>query len=108
MSRAPSRVSALPVFETPPARIKRFHSILHANPGASAPAQCKRLELALQGGPVCTQDAHHLGIIDVRARKRQLIRGGRNILTLWHRVEVETGAMHAVGVYVMQRCKAAA
>lgn len=103
MIRAPRRVSALPLYSTPSHRIKAFRVILEEHPGTSVPTQCKRLELALLGGPVCTQDAHHLGVIDIRARKRNLLKSGRNIATIWHRVEVETGAQHAVGVYVLAR-----
>ncbi|MDC8772329.1 helix-turn-helix domain-containing protein [Paucibacter sp. hw8] len=55
-------------------------------------------------GHVTTFEASRcLDIYDPRARKLEIVKSGREVLTQWRRVETESGKAHRIGVYSLAR-----
>lgn len=86
-------------------RIAALHAIRDRHRGDTSSTQAARLLEALQTlQHVTTYEAsRHLDLYDPRARKLNLVRAGHRIVTSWRQVETESGELHRVGVYTLQR-----
>ena len=86
-------------------RIAALHAIRDKYRGDTSSAQAARLLEALQTlQHVTTYEAsRHLDLYDPRARKLNLVKAGHCIMTSWRQVETESGQLHRVGVYTLQR-----
>lgn len=92
-------------FKTPARRIAALHAIRDKHRGDTSSTQAARLLEALQAlQHVTTYEAsRHLDLYDPRARKLNLVKAGHRIVTSWRKVETESGQLHRVGVYTLQR-----
>lgn len=82
-----------------------MHAIRDTNPGQSGNRQCARLLAALQQlGLVSTYEAsRHLDLYDPRARKMDLCDAGHPVEKMWVATPTESGELHRVGAYYLDR-----
>lgn len=100
--RTPADPAIRPAPPTSPAKLRALAAILAAHPGASSPAQCRRIREALAQFPLTTFEAmRYLDCYDPRARVLQLRNAGEAITTHWGIVTTEAGERHRVGVYAL-------
>ncbi len=88
-----------------PQRIAELHAIRDAIQGNDSKPQCQRLlEAMRKTGHVTTFEASRfLDVYHPPARKRDLVKMGHVIKTVWRIVITEAGTRHRVGLYVPER-----
>lgn len=105
-SKKPGRKSLRRIIDEPtPERITALLTIRDAYQSKDGAMQCRRLETALETlGTVSTFEAsRYLDLYDPHARKRDLIKLGRQIGLYWGYIATEAGAAHRIGVYFLIR-----
>ena len=102
----PGRARRLPVMAAPsPQRIAALHTIRDSLPGQSGARQRDRLLAALrQLGLVSTYEAsRYLDLYDPRARKMDLCNAGHPVEKMWCLMPTESGNLHRIGAYYLDR-----
>lgn len=92
-------------FTIEPSRLIALKDILNLCPGTDARAQRHRLLMAIERlQSVCTYECSRcLDIYFPPARKRELLQTGYPIRLTWRWVATESGGLHRVGVYYLER-----
>lgn len=85
-------------------RTARLAAILADMPGTDAFTQRLRMLTAIQklGSVTTFEGSRYLDCYDPRARVHELRQGGHRIKTVMRAEQTESGAVHRVGVYLLE------
>lgn len=96
--------AAAPVEHTSPEKIAALEAIRDKHPGVASDVQERRLLEALAICSITSFEAtRYLDLYHPAARVMGLRNKGHEIVTVWARIETESGQLHRIGRYALVR-----